>query len=162
MSRYQPVDFDDLDLDCSKLKIAIVSARWNSKYNSEMCKAAQEALLKAGVMEENLELYQVPGAYELPVFVKRLSQQITKTYDAILCFATVIRGETLHFEIVAKDSSKALMDLSVDLGLPIINGILACENDKQAKERAFINKENKGDELAKSALALLEELNKIR
>ena len=152
--------FQESQADFSKLRIAIVHATWNHEFNSEMAKAAREVLESRGI--SNIDDYEIPGAFEMPVFCKRLSQSLTRKYDAILCYATVIRGETAHFDLVANESTRGIMQVATDTGLPILNGILACENEAQAAARAGIAHENKGAEVALSALALLHELSKIK
>ncbi len=190
--------------DFTKLRIAIVHATWNSEFNSEMAKAAREVLESRGIT--NIDTYEIPGAFEMPVFCKRLTQigayyktsgiglgqglcergaavdirvnedaerannaEISQSglscqskYDAILCYATVIRGETAHFDLVANESTRGIMQVATDTGIPVLNGILACENEAQASTRASIAHENKGAEVALSALALLHELSKIK
>ncbi len=152
--------FQESKTDFSKLRIAIVHATWNSEFNSEMAKAARETLESRGV--NNIDSYEIPGAFEMPVFCKRLTESLTRKYDAILCYATVIRGETAHFDLVANESTRGIMQVATETGLPILNGILACENEAQASARASMTRENKGAEVALSALALLHELSKIK
>ncbi len=152
--------FEESKTDHSKLRIAIVHATWNSEFNSEMAKAARGVLESRGIT--NIDVYEIPGAFEMPVFCKRLTQSLTRKYDAILCYATVIRGETAHFDLVANESTRGIMAVATETGVPILNGILACENEAQASARASIAHENKGAEVALSALALLHELSKIK
>ncbi len=141
----------------NKLRLAIVSATWNSEFNQAMQKSASNLLKKQGV--KHIDCFEVPGAFELPVFCAKLCQEAR--YNAIICLATVIKGETLHFEIVANEASRGIMDVSIQYQTPIINGILACNNEEQAKHRASPRAEDKGSELAFSALKLLDEIAKI-
>ncbi len=141
-------------------RIAIVVAKWNAEYNQQMLNAAKQALADAGV--QAIDIYEVPGAFEIPIFAKRLAQRISAKPDAIICFATVFRGETVHFELVANESARGIMQVSVETSIPVLNGILACENEEQAEARASSSRENKGAEVALSALALLSELAKLK
>lgn len=143
----------------AELKIALVSAAWNSEYNDEMKISARQALENLGLKPKNILEYQVPGAYELPVFALHLSE--SQEIDAIICFATIIKGDTYHFELVANDSSRGLMDVMLDTGIPILNCILACNNEEQAMVRASRKEEDKGKEVALSAIALINEIARL-
>jgi len=150
----------DSSISPANYRIAIIAAKWNSEYNQQMLAAAKDALTKAGI--KDIDIYEVPGAFEMPVFCKRLTQSLTRKYDAIICFATVFRGETVHFELVANESARGIMQVSLETGVPVMNGILACENEAQASARASIDHENKGAEVALSALVLLQELATLK
>lgn len=140
----------------SDSKIAIITASWNSEFNQEMAESAKEALQEHGV---EVEEFTVPGALELPIMAQQLVQ--TGDFDAVICFATIFRGETLHFELVANESARGLMDVSLTFNIPILNGVLACENKEQAEARASRNKEDKGREVALSAIALVQQIAQI-
>lgn len=139
--------------------IAIIVANWNSNYNEEMFESAKDALLNSGINESNIKKFTVPGAYEIPVMALKLAE--SGKYSAVICFATVIKGGTIHFELVANDSSKGMMDVSIKTGIPILNGILACNTAEQAEERASRKKEDKGSEIALSALQIISEISCI-
>ena len=149
-------EFNTADV-ASNTKIAIIVANWNSNYNEEMFEAAKAALIEAGLTENNIKRFSVPGAFEVPVMALKLAE--TKNYSAVICFATIIKGGTIHFELVANDSSRGMMDVSIKTGVPILNGVLACDNTEQAEFRA--KKDNKGREIALSALEIISSLNKI-
>lgn len=140
----------------SDFKIAIITASWNSEFNQEMAESAKEALQEHGV---EVEEFVVPGALELPIMAQQLAQ--TGDVDAVICFATIFRGETLHFELVANESARGLMDVSLTFNIPILNGVLACENKEQAETRASRTKEDKGKEVALSAIALVQQIAQI-
>jgi 6,7-dimethyl-8-ribityllumazine synthase len=141
--------------DCFKeLRIALVYAQWNKEYNLEMLESAKETLEANGVA--HTEVFRVPGAFELPLMAQKIAD--TDNFDAIIVFATVIKGATIHFELVANESTRGIMSVSLECELPVINGILACNTEEQAKERAARNQEDKGKELALSCLQLCAEL----
>jgi 6,7-dimethyl-8-ribityllumazine synthase len=142
-----------------KTKIAIIVAKWNSEYNSQMQESALKTLIEAGVNPKNIDSYSAPGAFEMPVLALKLAR--TKKYSAIICFATIIKGDTYHFELVANDSSRGMMDVALETGIPVLNGVLACNNAEQAEQRASISREDKGREIALSALEIIMELEKI-
>tara|TARA_B100001989_G_C24535003_1_gene463816 strand:- start:747 stop:1223 length:477 start_codon:yes stop_codon:yes gene_type:complete len=140
----------------SNLRIALIYAEWNKEYNLEMLESAQDELIKQGLQTENISTYRVPGAFELPLMALKVAD--TDNYDAIIVFATVIKGATIHFELVAGEATRGIMTASLETELPIINGILACNTEEQAKERASREQEDKGKELALSCLQLCAEL----
>ena len=142
-----------------KWRFAIVSCNWNNQFNDEMKLSAIEALEEYGISNNNIFEYQCPGAFELPILSLKLAK--SRKFDAIICFGTIIRGDTYHFEIVANESARGILDVSLSTSVPVFNGILTCNNTEQAEIRASKSKENKGREVALSALALLSEFDKI-
>lgn len=141
------------------LRLAIITAKWNHDFNWEMYESAKAALIEARIPESQIEHFEAPGAFEIPLLAQKLAE--TKKYSAIICFATVIRGSTRHFDIVADESARGVMDVMLKTGVPVLNGILACENTEQAEFRASRRKEDKGREVALSALSLIHQLNEI-
>lgn len=142
-----------------KWRVAIISCNWNNQFNDEMKYSAIETLKEHSIPEKNITEFQCPGAFELPILSLKLAK--SRKFDAIICFGTIIRGDTYHFEIVANESARGIMDVSLSTSVPVFNGILTCNNTQQAKIRAGKNKENKGREVALSALALLAELERV-
>ena len=129
-------------------KVLIVEARFYAHLNDMLLAGARAALDAAGRAHETIT---VPGALELPAAITLAAEQ----YDAFVALGVVIRGETYHFEIVAGESARALMALTLD-GIPIGNGILTVENEAQAIVRADPAQGDKGGDAARAALALLE------
>jgi 6,7-dimethyl-8-ribityllumazine synthase len=130
-------------------KILIVEARFYGHLNDLLLAGARAAIEAAGHAHETVT---VPGALEVPGAIALASE--SGAYDAFVALGVVIRGETYHFEIVAGESARALMALSLD-GLAIGNGILTVENEAQALTRARPDEKDKGGEAAKAALAML-------
>ena len=128
----------------------IVEARFYDHLNDMLIAGAQKALDKAGVSHEVLT---VPGALEIPAAIAAAAE--AGGYDGFVAIGVVIRGETYHFEIVAGESARAIMALTMD-GVAIGNGIITVENEAQALERAGKTRKNKGGEAAVAALALAE------
>lgn len=126
----------------------IVEARFYDQYNDWLIEGATAALEAAGHSHETIT---VPGALEIPGAVAMAAE--TGRYDGFVAIGVVIRGETYHFEIVAGESARGLMALTMD-GLAIGNGILTVENDAQAEVRARPDQKDKGGEAAKAAIAL--------
>jgi 6,7-dimethyl-8-ribityllumazine synthase len=129
--------------------ILIVEARFYEHLNDLLLEGARAAIAAAGHTHETIT---VPGALEIPGAVALASE--SGRYDAYVALGVVIRGETYHFEIVAGESARGLMALSMD-GLAIGNGILTVENEAQALTRARPGEKDKGGEAAKAALAML-------
>ena len=131
-------------------KFLIVEARFYSHLNDMLIDGAKDALQAAG---HEAEVLTVPGALEVPGAIALAAE--SGAYDGFVAIGVVIRGETYHFEIVAGESARAIMALTMD-GIPIGNGILTVENEEQALVRADKNQKDKGGEAAKAAIALLE------
>ena len=146
------------DRDASDLngaRVLIVEARFYEDIADALFAGASRALQAAGAMFERLS---VPGSLEIvPALAMALdaAERAGKPYDGAVALGCVIRGETLHFEIVSVDSARALLDLSVARRLPIGNGILTVDSDIQARMRASMEKGDKGGDAARAALALI-------
>lgn len=130
-------------------KFLIVEARFYDHLNDLLLEGARAAIEAAGHTHETVT---VPGALEIPGAIALASE--SGRYDAYVALGVVIRGETYHFEIVAGESARGLMALSMD-GLAIGNGILTTENEAQALTRARMSEKDKGGEAAKAAIAML-------
>ena len=130
-------------------KILIVEARFYEAFNDMLIAGAKAAIEAEG---HRAEILTVPGALEVPGAIALAAE--SGEYDAFVAIGVVIRGETYHFEIVAGESARAIMALTMD-GIAIGNGILTVENEAQALVRADAEQKNKGGEAAKAALALL-------
>ncbi|MEL7689595.1 6,7-dimethyl-8-ribityllumazine synthase [Citromicrobium bathyomarinum] len=131
-------------------KFLIVEARFYSHLNDQLIEGARAALEEAG---HQTEVLTVPGALEIPGAIALAAE--SGQYDGFVAIGVVIRGETYHFEIVAGESARAIMALTMD-GIAIGNGILTVENEIQAQVRADPAQKNKGGEAAQAAIALLD------
>ena len=129
--------------------LLIVEARFYDDFADELLKGASEALAGAGA---TYDVVTVPGALEIPGAISLAAA--TGRYDGYVALGTVIRGETYHFEVVSNESARGIMALTLD-GLAIGNGILTCENDEQAWQRARVSEKNKGGDAARAALAMM-------
>jgi len=134
-------------------KYAIVAGRFNAFVVESLLAGAIDALVRHGVSEENIRVIRVPGAFEIPLAVKRVAQQ--KQDDAIIALGAVIRGGTPHFEYVSSESSKGVAQVSMDYDIPVANGILTVNSIEQAIERSGTKAGNKGAEAALSALEMV-------
>jgi len=139
-------------LNGKPFKFAVILSRYNDDIGNELLKNTRETLLKHGTKEKNIELFRVPGALEIPITANALA--LKDKYDALICLGVVIKGETPHFELVANECYRGLMDISLCSDTPIIFGILTTNTIKQAKERAAKSKMNKGKEFAEGAIEM--------
>lgn len=132
---------------------AIVVARFNSFIVDSLLDGALDTLKKHGIQERDITLVKVPGAYELPLAVKKLLAG--GNYDAVIALGAVIRGGTPHFEYVAGECVKGLSQVSLDSNIPVAFGVLTVDTIEQAIERAGTKAGNKGAEAALTAIEML-------
>ncbi len=140
--------------------IAIVQAKFNPLITNELTRGAIEELGENGFTKDQVEVIKVPGAFEIPATVSALLRH--KQYKAIICIGAVIRGETSHYDIVAGECASGIADLSQKSPIPIIFGVLTTENAEQAMARCGIKGPNHGALAAKSAIDMIEVLQKIK
>jgi 6,7-dimethyl-8-ribityllumazine synthase len=133
-----------------KAHVLIVEARFYDDLSDELARGAIQVLEAAGASFERLA---VPGALEVPGVIAKAAR--IQRYDGYVALGAVVRGETSHYDIVANESARGLMDLTMQ-GLSIGNGILTCENMEQARARARVNDMNRGGAAAEAALRLIE------
>lgn len=134
------------------LKFGLVLSRFNEFITKKLLEGAQDALLRHGVNEEDIETAWVPGSFEIPLVAKKLAE--TKRFDAVICLGTVIRGGTPHFEYIAAEVTKGIAKVGLETGLPIIYGIITADTLEQAIERAGTKEGNKGFDAAMSAIEM--------
>lgn len=144
----------------SKLKIAIVRTNYHVDLLDNLESYAKKTLIAANVKEENIDTLTAPGSWEVPLLVEKAAE--TKKYDAIIAFGVIVKGETYHFDLIANEVARALMDLSLDYGIPVGFEILAVYEKKHAEARAGKNNHNKGIEAANAVLQTIQSLNQIK
>ena len=147
------------DLTIRNKKFALVAGRFNSFVVEHLINGAKEALLKNGADETDIELFYVPGAFEIPLTLKKTA--MTGRYDAIVALGAVIRGGTPHFEYVAGECVKGISQVSLESEIPIAFGVLTVDTVEQAIERSGANSENKGAEAAESVIRMINLLEKL-
>jgi 6,7-dimethyl-8-ribityllumazine synthase len=147
------------DLTIRNKKFALVAGRFNSFVVEHLINGAKDALLKHGADETDIELFYVPGAFEIPLALKKTAR--TGRYDAIVALGAVIRGGTPHFEYVAGECVKGISQVSLDSEIPIAFGVLTVDTVEQAIERSGANSENKGAEAAESVIRMINLLEKL-
>lgn len=147
------------DLAAKGLKFVIVAARFNDFITSRLLDGAIDALSRHGAAEGDIDVVKVPGAYEIPLAAKLLSQ--SGKYNAVICLGAVIRGATPHFEYVSAEVSKGSAAVSLEAGLPVIFGVLTTDTIEQAIERAGTKSGNKGWDAALSAIEMANLMKQI-
>jgi 6,7-dimethyl-8-ribityllumazine synthase len=136
------------NLDGKSLSIAIVMSRFNQPVCEGLLASCKNALAECGVADSHVTLVTVPGALEIPLALERFAQ--SSRYDALIALGAVIRGETYHFEVVSNESARGVMEVQLEWGIPIANGILTTENDEQALARVS----EKGADAARVAVEM--------
>ena len=147
------------DLTIRNKKFALVAGRFNSFVVEHLINGAKDALLKHGADETDIELFYVPGAFEIPLALKKTAR--TGRYDGIVALGAVIRGGTPHFEYVAGECVKGISQVSLDSEIPIAFGVLTVDTVEQAIERSGANSENKGAEAAESVIRMINLLEQL-
>ena len=143
------------------MKIAIVASEFNKEITDNLIMGAEHKFIENNFSVENINIYIVPGAFEIPSFIKNLIDKNEK-YDAIIAFGSVIKGETAHFDYISDSVTDAIMNLSINnAGTPILYGILTTYNYEQALERSLVNKKNKGGEVMQAAIDFVNSINKL-
>jgi len=141
------------------LKFGVVVSRFNEFITKKLLEGAQDALLRHGVNQGDIETAWVPGSFEIPLIAKKLAQ--TKKYNAVICLGAVIRGGTPHFEYIAAEVTKGIAKVGLDTGLPIIYGIITADTLEQAIDRAGTKEGNEGFKAAVNAIEMANLLTSI-
>ena len=140
-------------------RYAVIASRWNGEIVDVLVDGARAAFAAHGVADDALDVLRVPGAWELPVLARHLAEN--HRHAAIVALGCVVRGETRHYEHVADECARGLMRVALDSGVPVLNGVLAVEDEADAWARAGGARGNKGADVALSAIGvamLLQEL----
>ncbi len=148
MSRFDNVYEYDNNLNGAGLRIGVVMSRFNLPVCEGLLSACIAELKRLGVADANMSIATVPGALEIPLVLQTMAQ--SASFDALIALGAVIRGETYHFEVVSNDACRAIMEVQLDTGVPIANGILTCESDEQAEVRM----QPKGADCAQAAVEM--------
>jgi len=142
------------------LKVGIICSRFNEFVVSALLDGARRNLAKHGVKEKNIEVFWVPGAYEIPVMARLMA--VSQKYDALVALGAVIRGETAHFDYVAGPCADGIMQVQLETLVPIGFGVLTVENVEQAAERSRADDTNKGYEAADVAIEMVSTMRRWR
>lgn len=135
-----------------KLRIGIIRAEYNGDITRSLEAKCLEGLQEAGLAAAQIERRAVPGCFEIPLAARRLAA--SGRFDALIALGAVIRGETLHFDLVANECARGVMQVSLQYDIPVIFEVLAVKRRRDAAARAANNRANKGFEAAKAALMM--------
>lgn len=147
------------ELQARDLKFALVASRYNDFIVDKLLKGAVEALRRHGASDQQIDIVRVPGAFEMPLIVRKLAT--SRRYDAIVALGAVIRGDTPHFEYVAGECASGIARIASETGVPVGFGVLTVETVEQANDRAGGKAGNKGAEAADAALELANLLRRL-
>jgi 6,7-dimethyl-8-ribityllumazine synthase len=148
----QPVIHEG-NLDGKGFRFAIVASRWNDFISSRLVEGAIDALDRLGADEKLVEVFKVPGAFEIPLLALTLAE--SERFDAIICVGTIIRGQTPHFEYIAGEVTRGIGEAALQTGVPVVFGVVTADNLDQAIDRAGVKLGNKGFEAATTAVELV-------
>jgi 6,7-dimethyl-8-ribityllumazine synthase len=141
-------------------KFAIVASRFNDFITKQLIDGCVDTLLRHGVKDEEITIVWVPGAFEIPSIAMRLAK--AKSFDAVICLGTVIRGATPHFDYIAAEVSKGIAKVGLDTGIPTIFGVITADTVEQAIERAGTKDGNKGKDAALNAIEMADLAEKVK
>lgn len=139
-------------VNATGFRFAIVASRWNDLLTSKLIDGAVDALESAGAAENDIEIFMVPGAFELPLAAKKAAE--SGRFDAVIAIGIVIRGETPHFDYVAGEAAKGISKVSLDTGIPVMFGVVTTDTVEQAMNRSGLKAGNKGYEAAMAAVEM--------
>ncbi|MDQ6785310.1 MAG: 6,7-dimethyl-8-ribityllumazine synthase [Acidobacteriota bacterium] len=140
-------------LTAAGFRFAIVASRWNDFLTAKLVEGALDALERLGADEKLIEIFKVPGSFEIPLTALKVAQ--SGKFDAVICIGTVIRGDTPHFEYVAGEATKGISNAAMQTGVPVLYGIVTADTLEQAINRAGVKSGNKGFDAAMSAVELV-------
>jgi len=147
------------ELQAKGLRFAIIVSRFNDFITTKLLDGAIDALLRHGSTEQSMDIIKVPGSFEIPLTAKKIAGK--KSYDAIICLGTIIRGATPHFAYIAAEVTKGIASVSIETGIPIAFGVITADTIEQAIERAGTKSGNKGWDAALAAIEMAQLLKKL-
>ena len=156
MGQYRP---EEGSFEVNTSRIAVIVARWNSEVTDGLLEGAISAIGRHGISGEAVEVYRVPGAFELPLASQRAAR--TGRFDAVISLGCVIRGDTPHFDYVCSETTRGIGEVSLNYNLPVAFGLLTTDDLQQSIERSSNNAENKGEEAALTVLEMITLFNQM-
>lgn len=142
------------------VRVGIAAARFNAEVVEELLKGCLKRLTELGLDQGQVEVFRVPGAFELPVTARAMVQ--TGRFDAVICLGAVIRGETPHFDFVAGECARGVQQVALESGVPVIFGVLTVDSEQQAWDRAGGRHGHNGEKAAEAALEMAGVVAEIR
>ena len=146
------------NLSAKGMKIALVVSRFNSFLTEQLVKGAVDSFTRLGGAEKDLKLVRVPGAYELPLAAKKLA---SSGVDAVVALGAVVRGATPHADLINETTARAFSEISLESGVPVVDGVVSADNLEQAVERCGTKQGNKGFSAMFAAVEMADVLKRI-
>ena len=134
-------------------RYAIVASRWNDFLTAKLIEGAIDALERLGADENSIEIFKVPGSFEIPMIADKVAK--SKRFDAVICVGTILRGQTPHFDFVAGAATRGIAQAAIESGIPVVYGIITADTLEQAIDRAGVKAGNKGFEAAQAAVEMV-------
>jgi 6,7-dimethyl-8-ribityllumazine synthase len=150
--RLQPITHQGA-LNAKSFRFAIVASRWNDFLTSRLIEGALDALAQLSADEKAVEVFRVPGSFEIPLCALKVAE--SDRFDAVICLGVIIRGQTPHFEYIANEVARGIAQATIRTGVPLLFGIVTADNVDQAIDRAGVKLGNKGFEAATAAVELV-------
>ena len=147
------------ELIAKGMKIVLLVSRFNSFLTEQLVKGAVDAFVRHGGDEKDLTLVRVPGAYELPLVAKKLAMK--KGTDAVVALGAVVQGATAHADLINETTARAFSQISIETGVPVLDGVVSAENLEQAVERCGTKQGNKGFSAMQSAIEMANLLKQV-
>jgi 6,7-dimethyl-8-ribityllumazine synthase len=144
---------DKATVSAKGFRFAIVASRWHYSLVSRLIDGARDALAELSADEKAIEVFRVPGSFEIPLCALKAAE--SGKFDAVICLGVIIRGETPHFEYIAAEITRGIGEASLKTGVPLLFGVITAENEDQASARARVKLGNKGFEAATAAVELV-------
>ncbi|HOI75842.1 MAG TPA: 6,7-dimethyl-8-ribityllumazine synthase [Syntrophales bacterium] len=141
------------------MRFGIIASRFNDFICGRLIEGALDALVRAGADEKDIQVYKVPGAFELPLAAKKIAK--SGRFDAVICLGAVIRGATPHFEYISAETTKGIAMVGLETEVPVAFGVLTTDTIEQAIERAGSKSGNKGWDAAMTAIEMVDLFRKI-
>jgi 6,7-dimethyl-8-ribityllumazine synthase len=146
-------------LNAGGKRFALVVSRFNEFFSSRLLNGAVDCLVRHGAAEADVEVYRVPGSFELPLTAKKVAK--TGRFHAVVCLGAVLRGQTSHFDFVAGEAAKGVAQVGLETEVPVIFGVITTETIEQAVDRAGARAGNRGAEAALAAIEMANLLDEI-
>ncbi len=146
-------------LDGHGLRFAAIVSRFNETYTERLLEGALKALAEGGVADDGVDILRVPGAFEIPLVARRCAD--SGKYAAVICLGAVIRSDTPHFDYVAGESARGIMNAGMEADVPVIFGVMTLEDEQQAEVRTQPDETNRGYQAARVGLEMATLLRSI-
>jgi 6,7-dimethyl-8-ribityllumazine synthase len=147
-------------LNAKGFRFGLVVSRYNHFITERLLEGALDALMRHGGKEDSIEIVRVPGSFEIPLLAKQLAS--SGRFDAVICVGALIRGGTIHFDVLSAEVTKGVAQAALETGVPITFGVITTDTLEQAIERAGTKMGNKGWEAAESAIELVNLMKAIK